>query len=850
MTQEELDFLRDFYRAVADRPIEFNGKDDQLYVPLYEEPSSAQSDPVKLLARSINFSAGQSVQLFSGLRGSGKSTELRRLCRYLEASGKYKVLIVDLEQYLNLSQPVEVSEFFIAVAAGIGDALLEGQGLSVSTGLTSYWESLASVLITTSFQLPPAWQTLLASPGTFIERAFKDDPKFLERLRAHTASHLGDLMADVRRYISKCIDKIQIRSAPGTEAVLLLDSLDHIQSSATDTSDVLTSVVRIFIDNSTRLHFDNLHVVYTVPPYLKVLQPNIDALYAPSGVQVLPAPRVHDKESQRPVQPVLDLLEQLISRRGDWRRLLGPEARGTLDELGLLSGGHLRDFLRMFAEISRRAEQLPVPRGVVDSAIQHVRSSLLPVPEEGALWLDQVASSHILVLPVGEAPYELVRYFDRHLVIGYREADGEEWYDVHPLIREHVARQASGAWLSGAAVPEKSLPSQGVAEEMRLTALRVGSFRLLRRAELRLEVPLAVIVGPNQSGKSSVLDALQLISEAARGDLADAVVRRRGGLASLLSRDAADPAVSFEVELRAATHQLLRYRLQLGPVGSYDFAVLQEELAEYSHGNWGPVLSRSGTQVRLAGRSVPLAIPGSRESLLSQLGSTVHPLVQQVRAALASIAVYPYFRTGAAWADPEAIPMRRPARLEPGARLHTTGSNLAAALHTLREERPEDWEDFLRIVRLAFPRMKDLRLPAVSRGTVQLFWVEEGGRSFDASELSDGTLGFLAILCALFQPGSALIAVDEPEAHLHPDALMRLAGAAESLSVRQPILFTTQSDALIGLLDEIPESVVVAQREGDEARLLRPGLEDLREWLKSFSLREMRRELEGWSLEP
>jgi predicted ATPase len=194
--------------------------------------------------------------------------------------------------------------------------------------------------------------------------------------------------------------------------------------------------------------------------------------------------------------------------------------------------------------------------------------------------------------------------------------------------------------------------------------------------------------------------------------------------------------------------------------------------------------------------------------------------------------------------------MRRPVRLEPGARLERTGNNLAAALFSLREERPEDWQDFVNIVRLAFPSLKDLRLPAVGRGTVQLFWDEVSGGQFDASELSDGTLHFLASLCALFQPGSALIALDEPEAHLHPDALMRLMGAARSLSERHPILFTTQSDALIGLLDDAPECVVVARREEQEARLIRPEADQLREWLKSFSLREMRRELEGWDSTP
>jgi predicted ATPase len=235
--------------------------------------------------------------------------------------------------------------------------------------------------------------------------------------------------------------------------------------------------------------------------------------------------------------------------------------------------------------------------------------------------------------------------------------------------------------------------------------------------------------------------------------------------------------------------------------------------------------------------------------MLSQLGMA-HPLLEAVRASLAAIAIYPYFRTGAAWVDPEAVPMRRPARLEPGARLSRSGDNLAAALFSLRDERPMDWEEYLAIVRLAFPNLKDLRMPAVSRGSIQLFWDDTSGQSFDAAELSDGTLSFLAILCALFQPGSALIAVDEPEQHLHPDALRRLVGAARALSDRQPILFTTQSDALIGLLDESPETVVVASRGAEGVLLVRPDAAQLHEWLKNFSLREMRQELEGWGHEP
>ena len=156
---------------------------------------------------------------------------------------------------------------------------------------------------------------------------------------------------------------------------------------------------------------------------------------------MIPTLKVRQKDSERtPFQPALDLLARLISERGDWTKLLGPDARPTLDELSLLSGGHLRDFLRLFAEIILRAERLPVPHSVVTAAIQQARSEFLPISDDDASWLDRIASSHTTALRNNDRLHDLARYFDSHLALNYR--NGEEWYDVHPLVRDVVQRQA------------------------------------------------------------------------------------------------------------------------------------------------------------------------------------------------------------------------------------------------------------------------------------------------------------------------------------------------------------------------------------------------------------------------
>ena len=143
----------------------------------------------------------------------------------------------------------------------------------------------------------------------------------------------------------------------------------------------------------------------------------------------------------------MDAFEKVARARGDWQRLLGE--RAVLDSIILSSGGHLRDFLRILAEILRRAESLPVPETTVAEATSQIRSEFLPIAESDARWLARIGETHRAELPdLGRLP-DLARFLDTHLVLCYRI--DSEWYDVHPLIAEHVAAQARQA---GAAVPE------------------------------------------------------------------------------------------------------------------------------------------------------------------------------------------------------------------------------------------------------------------------------------------------------------------------------------------------------------------------------------------------------------
>jgi hypothetical protein len=80
LSQSDRGFLKKVYKDLGDEPLQ---PDSPFYEPIYE--ALGLDDPVQQISTLIDFGGVQSMRLFSGFRGSGKTTELLRLKRKLEA---------------------------------------------------------------------------------------------------------------------------------------------------------------------------------------------------------------------------------------------------------------------------------------------------------------------------------------------------------------------------------------------------------------------------------------------------------------------------------------------------------------------------------------------------------------------------------------------------------------------------------------------------------------------------------------------------------------------------------------------------------------------------------------------
>ena len=434
MNAEDRKFLKDFFNKVTDRALD-PAKDEE-YVAIYDRPELSDRDPVELMARAIEWTPGQSVQLLSGFRGIGKSTELRRLRQRLRQAG-YVVVVTDIEDYLSTSEPVEISEFQLAICAAFAQKLHEEEEIGKDPARKGYLQRFVSFLRETEIDLQEF--SMGGDAGLVsveLQGALKRNPTFKDKLRK-TLALRDNFQKQVETFISNTVAEVKKNHKDSTDVVLIVDSLDHFRGVSTTAEEVHASLERLFASHADRLHFRNLHLIYTIPPYLNVLYPNLGSLYTPGGMKMLTTVKVRDRDTQEPYKPGLETLRQVVSQRGTWERLLSAEA---LNRVILASGGHLRDLLRILAEVMRLATALPVGDNTVETAIAEIRSQFLPIADDNAIWLEKVHITHDASLPSGHKTHDLSVFFDTHMILCYR--NGEAWYDVHPLVRDHILRQA------------------------------------------------------------------------------------------------------------------------------------------------------------------------------------------------------------------------------------------------------------------------------------------------------------------------------------------------------------------------------------------------------------------------
>jgi len=368
-------------------------------------------------------------------------------------------------------------------------------------------------------------------------------------------------------------------------------------------------------------------------------------------------------------------------------------------------------------------------------------------------------------------------------------------------------------------------------------------------------LPLNVIIGPNSSGKSNLLEAIDIL-RATPSDVTQPI-RDGGGVEDYLWKGEATkrtPAADIEAIVYYPEGQSpLRYHFSFTMVGQR-FEILDEAVENpypkpneldvyfyYRYQSGRPVLNvRAKTEAQAGSNEDRIQRSLRREdvvvdqSILSQRKDPdQYPEITYLGNQFSRVKLYREWNLG------RNTEPRKPQKVDlPSDFLSDTANNLPLVLNDL-----ENRSGTRRMINEYLGKFYDSAEAVTSRlfgGTVQLIVHERGLKEIPATRLSDGTLRYLCLLAVLCHPDPPpLVCLEEPEIGLHPDILPTIAQLLLEASERTQLIVTTHSDILVSALTEKPDSVLVCERDEDGSQLTRLDSAKLKQWLDKYPLGEL-----------
>lgn len=407
---------RQFHSALAeaDKALQLA---DPFYIPNLH--GNDQEDVVAALADDIltRQATGSHLFYFTGQRGTGKSTELRRLREQLQGENA-QVIRFDSLGFITETEKITVESLLLLAAAGLA--------------------AEAETLYKQDFATSPAWTRFATwlqtevnltgvSAGGLSIKLKEQQAAVTEKIRG--LSSPLEWTKQIQSFASEIVEFIRTASRR-ERVVVIVDSLERLRGvSGQDQDDMFAHVVSTFAGDFDRLRVPGATVVYATPPYLPLLSDvrNCVTCYALASVRVYGKPVVQDQhmdQRRTPRTEGLDKMRSLIERRfAAWADVMTKE---VLDKLTLASGGDWRHFMqRLVSGVVGQAQfalsRLPLQAddAIIDRVLDENRSETerLTVRSEWPL-LAYIAKHHkAIAADRGESLRTLARLFDTRVVL-------------------------------------------------------------------------------------------------------------------------------------------------------------------------------------------------------------------------------------------------------------------------------------------------------------------------------------------------------------------------------------------------------------------------------------------------
>jgi len=385
------------------------------------------------IGREILLSDRMTCQLYAGHRGAGKSTELLRLQKYLDEQGCFVVYFAADEADIE-PEDTQYTDILLACTRHLLESLKDqGSPAKLLEWLKNRWEDLKDLALT---EVAIDKLSIEAQISQFakITANLRAEPTQRQKIRDRVNPHTITLIDALNDFIKNAKKNLP---SGYSQLVLIADNLDRIVPIVQE--DQRSNHEHIFLDRSEQLQALDCHIIYTVPISLLYSNRAVDIANIYGNAQVLPMIMVQTPENnayKAGIDKVMEVLQKRLSSIDVSLSIVDIfEEREALEQLCLMSGGHVRNLLLSMKEAIKYTNDKTISNRALRRSISELRNTYRNTVYANE-WEPLAKVYHSKEIE-NEQLYRGLLFNRCVLEYRYLDAEGNSkvWYDIHPLIK-------------------------------------------------------------------------------------------------------------------------------------------------------------------------------------------------------------------------------------------------------------------------------------------------------------------------------------------------------------------------------------------------------------------------------
>ncbi|BAY31935.1 hypothetical protein NIES2107_38210 [Nostoc carneum NIES-2107] len=384
--------LKKAFQVCTLEPLE--GDDiEKYYVDLSAVRKTSAVDSVSTI---LDFQepADFSTILFTGHRGCGKSTELKRIQKLWEKS--YHVIYLEVNEETDIND-ASYTDLYLIVIKQV-EFELRKLGLNFDEKLLHNFEEWFKDITqeteeTVEKSVSIEGEATLKPEAPFIAKLMvkllaqiKGSDKQKTTIRQTLEKDLSRLKADINLLLGDAYVKLRKKYPDYKGLLIIFDNLDRVPPAVAN---------HLFFDYAAQLQELHCTIIYTVPISILCSPKNPLALFD-GNPHIVPMVNIYELERKtcdlKCNQAGLDATASLIEKRVDIAAVF--ESRQELLELAKASGGHVRQLMQMMRTACQTASTRKHPKITAEDVTYAIKQQQFSferfIPEEHYLYLAQV----------------------------------------------------------------------------------------------------------------------------------------------------------------------------------------------------------------------------------------------------------------------------------------------------------------------------------------------------------------------------------------------------------------------------------------------------------------------------